>query len=233
MPVLKQNSVSLITALNKSVYLQCVVINAFMLFKDTYKTIESPAQGIYKEKGSKFLSYCYPVKTGTEVKQHIESLKKEYFDARHHCYAYVLGYDKSAWRSNDDGEPSGTAGRPIYGQLQSFDLTNTLVVVVRYFGGIKLGVSGLINAYKSAARDAIEKSTIVERTINEIYRLEFPYSMINDAMKLLKDNGAQILETGFDFKAFITYKIRRNNALRLKSKCDAIYQFSLIYLSTE
>ena len=204
-----------------------------MLFEDTYKTIEVPSQGIYKEKGSKFLSFCFPVKTEIEVKQHLEDLRKEYFDARHHCYSYILGYDKSAWRINDDGEPSGTAGKPIYGQLQSFDLTNTLLVVVRYFGGIKLGVGGLINAYKSAAKDALENAKIVEKTINEIYRLEFPYPMINDAMKLLKDNEAHIIETGFDFQAFIVYKIRRNNTSRLKSKCDALYQFTLIYLSTE
>ena len=154
-----------------------------MLFDDTYKTIKSPAQGIYKEKGSKFISFAYPVKTESEVKLLLEENKKEYYDARHHCFAYILGYDKSAWRLNDDGEPSGTAGKPIYGQLQSFDLTNTLLIVVRYFGGIKLGVSGLINAYKSAAKDALQNSSIIENTINELYKLIFPYEMINESMK--------------------------------------------------
>ncbi|HLN52608.1 MAG TPA: YigZ family protein, partial [Lentimicrobium sp.] len=167
------------------------------------------------------------------VKVYLEELKKEYFDARHHCYAYILGYDKSAWRLNDDGEPSGTAGKPIYGQLQSFDLTNTLIVVVRYFGGIKLGVSGLINAYRSAAKDALEKAIIIENTINEIYRMEFPYTMINDAMKLIKENDGQIIKTDFDSAAFIIYKIRRNNTSKLKSKCDTLYQIRLIYMGTE
>lgn len=204
-----------------------------MLFEDTYKTVVSNSQGVFKDKGSKFLAFCYPLKTETEVKQHIEELRKEYFDARHHCYAYILGYDKSAWRMNDDGEPSGTAGKPIYGQLQSYDLTNTLLVVIRYFGGIKLGVSGLINAYKSAAKDALENATIIEKTINEIYRLEFPYTMINDAMKMLKDNEGQIIETDFNSAAFIIFKMRRNNTFRLKSKCDALYQFHLIYMGTE
>lgn len=204
-----------------------------MLFEDTYKTVEAPSQGIYKEKGSKFLAFCFPVKTEGEVKVYLEELKKEYFDARHHCYAYILGYDKSAWRLNDDGEPSGTAGKPIYGQLQSFDLTNTLIVVVRYFGGIKLGVSGLINAYRSAAKDALEKAIIIENTINEIYRMEFPYTMINDAMKLIKENDGQIIKTDFDSAAFIIYKIRRNNTSKLKSKCDTLYQIRLIYMGTE
>jgi uncharacterized YigZ family protein len=204
-----------------------------MLFEDTYRTVTEISEGIYKEKGSKFIARCYPVRTESEVKQRLEEIKKEYFDARHHCYAYIIGYDKSGWRMNDDGEPSGTAGKPIYGQLQSFDLTNCLLVVVRYFGGIKLGVSGLINAYKAAARDAIENSTIIEKTINEIYRLEYPYEMINDAMKLLKDNEGQIIETGYETQSFIIFKIRRNNAIKLKSKCDTLYQFRLIYMSIE
>ncbi len=204
-----------------------------MLFEDTYKTLVAPAEGIYKEKGSKFLSFAYPVKTETEIKTLIEQLRKEYYDARHHCYAFILGYDKSAWRVNDDGEPSGTAGKPIYGQLQSHDLTNVLIVVVRYFGGIKLGVGGLVNAYKSAAKDALANADITERTINEIYRLEFPYEMINEAMKITKDFGVQILETNFDNRAQIIYKVRRNDAQKIRLKCEATYRFSVIYVGTE
>lgn len=204
-----------------------------MLFEDTYKTIDEPSTGLYKEKGSKFLAFAYPVKTDSEIKPIIEELKKKYFDARHHCYAYILGYDKSAWRVNDDGEPSGTAGKPIYGQLQSFDLTNVLVVVVRYFGGVKLGVSGLINAYKSAAKDSLDNATISERTINEIYKLEFPYEMINDAMKIVKDFNLQIVETVFDTHSKLVYKIRRNDAEKVISKCRSIYRFEVIYLGME
>jgi uncharacterized YigZ family protein len=204
-----------------------------MLFEDTYKTIVAPSSGMYKEKGSKFLSFAYPVKTETEVKVIIEQLKKEYYDARHHCYAYILGYDKSAWRVNDDGEPSGTAGKPVYGQIQSNDLTNVLIVVVRYFGGVKLGVGGLVNAYKTAAKDALMNAEIVERTINEIYRLEFPYELINEAMKITKDYGVQILETNFDNRAEIVYKVRRNDAEKLRLKCETLYRFKVIYVDIE
>ena len=136
------------------------------MFDDTYHTIAAPAEGLYKEKGSKFLAFAYPVHNTDEVKQHLEALRKEYFDARHHCYAYILGPTKEVYRANDDGEPSGTGGRPIHGQLLSADLTDTLVVVVRYFGGILLGASGLANAYKTAARDAITNATIIEKTID-------------------------------------------------------------------
>lgn len=204
-----------------------------MLFEDTYKTIVAPSEGMYKEKGSKFLSFAYPVKTETEVKTIIEQLKKEYYDARHHCYAYIIGYDKSAWRVNDDGEPSGTAGKPIHGQLQSFDLTNVLLVVVRYFGGMKLGVGGLVNAYKTASKDALMNAEIVERTINEIYRLEFPYEMINEAMKITKDYGVQIIETNFESSAEIIYKVRRNDAEKIKMKSETIYRFKVIYVGSE
>ncbi len=204
-----------------------------MLFEDTYKTIEEPSTGIYKEKGSKFLAFAYPVKSDSEIKPVIEELKKKYFDARHHCYAYILGYDKSAWRVNDDGEPSGTAGKPIYGQLQSFDLTNVLLVVVRYFGGVKLGVSGLINAYKSAAKDSLENAKISERTINEIYKMEFPYERINDAMKIVRDFNLQIVETVFDTHSNIVYKIRRNDAEKVINKCRSMYRFEVIYLGIE
>ena len=132
------------------------------MLDDTYKTIASTSEGIYKEKGSKFLAFAIPVVSEAEIKEHIDKIKKEYYDARHHCYAYILGADKATYRINDDGEPSGTAGRPIHGQLLSKDLTNTLVVVVRYFGGIKLGVSGLITAYKAATKDALDNAVVIE-----------------------------------------------------------------------
>jgi len=159
------------------------------LSDDTYHTIKAPAEGLYKEKGSKFLAFAYPVRTTDEVKQHLERLRKDYFDARHHCYAYTLGPDKAVWRANDDGEPSGTGGRPIYGQLLSADLTDTLIVVVRYFGGILLGASGLANAYKTAAHDAIAHAEIIQKTVDVAYRLHFEYPAMNDVMRIVKEFG--------------------------------------------
>ena len=138
-----------------------------MLFSDEYKTIAEPSQGSFRDKGSKFLAFAFPAASEQEVKQHLEALRKQYYDATHHCYAYVLGFDKSAYRFNDDGEPSGTAGRPIYGQLLSADLTNTLMVVVRYYGGTNLGVPGLIHAYKTAALEAINHATILNKIVKE------------------------------------------------------------------
>lgn len=204
-----------------------------MLFDDTYKMLEAPSMGIYKEKGSKFLSFAIPVLNETEVKEQLEQIRKEYFDARHHCYAYIIGTDKSAWRINDDGEPSGTAGKPILGQINSLDLTNTLIIVVRYFGGVKLGVSGLINAYKIAARDAIDHARIVEKLITEIYDLHFPYEMINDAMKVIKEFDLQIVNTVFDMNSTITFKVRRSHAERTLLKLKSMYRFKVIWRNVE
>lgn len=159
------------------------------MFEDTYHTIATPSEGLYKEKGSKFLAFAYPVKNVEEVKQHLEQLRKDYYDARHHCYAYILGATKEAYRANDDGEPSGTGGRPIHGQLLSADLTDTLIVVVRYFGGILLGASGLANAYKAAARDAIENATIIEKNITTSYTLCFEYGLMNEVMRMIKKHN--------------------------------------------
>ena len=186
-----------------------------MLFDDTYKTIATKSEGIYKEKGSKFIALAYPVTTEDEIKEIIAGLKKEYYDARHHCYAYISGPDKSAYRQNDDGEPSGTAGRPIYGQLLSKDVTNVLLVVIRYFGGIKLGVSGLINAYKTAAKDALDNNTIIEKTIDEKYRVTFDYTEMNSVMQILKDPFVQINNQSYEERYLIDYTIRRREADRI------------------
>jgi uncharacterized YigZ family protein len=156
----------------------------------SYKTIGAPSEGNYKDKGSRFLSFAYPAGSPDEIKPLLEALRKEYHDARHHCYAYMTGYDRSVWRVNDDGEPSGTAGRPILGQINSAGLTNILVVVVRYFGGTLLGVSGLINAYRSAALDAINNSTIVERTLRDYYEIHFPSAVLNEVMRIVKKENA-------------------------------------------
>ena len=185
------------------------------MFEDTYKTIAGPSEGIYREKGSKFIALAFPVQSEAEVKEKLAEIQKQYFDARHHCYSYILGPNKDAYRLNDNGEPSGTAGRPIHGQLLSKDLTNTLVIVVRYFGGIKLGVSGLINAYKTAAKDALDHATIIEKTVDETYKVSFDYSVMNSVMQLLKDPYVTILGQGYEDRYLITFKIRRREADRI------------------
>ena len=185
------------------------------MFEDTYKTIAGPSEGVYREKGSKFIALAFPVESEAEVKEKLAEIQKQYFDARHHCYSYILGPNKDAYRLNDNGEPSGTAGRPIHGQLLSKDLTNTLVIVVRYFGGIKLGVSGLINAYKTAAKDALDHATIIEKTVDETYKVSFDYSVMNSVMQLLKDPYVSILGQGYEDRYLITFKIRRREADRI------------------
>ncbi len=160
-----------------------------MMFSDTYRTIENEARGLFKDRGSRFIAIAIPVTTQEEIKSRLEELRKEYHDARHHCYAWVLSPDRQAWRVNDDGEPSGTAGKPIIGQINSRELTNILVVVIRYFGGTLLGVSGLINAYRSAASDALDNATVTERHLIERWLVTFPYASMNDVMKVLKDES--------------------------------------------
>lgn len=180
------------------------------MFDDTYLTIAAPSEGLYKEKGSKFLAFAYPVVNEEEIKTHVERIRKEYFDARHHCYAYILGAHKDAYRINDDGEPSGTAGKPIHGQLLSTNLTNVLVVVVRYFGGIKLGVSGLINAYKTAARDALDQATVIEKTIDLCYRVHFEYPLMNDVMRILKEYNVAPRNQKFELDCELDFSIRQS-----------------------
>ena len=185
------------------------------MFDDSYKTIAKPAEGSYSEKRSKFLAYAFPVQNEEEVKQRLAEIQKKHWDARHHCYAYILGPHKDAYRLNDNGEPSGTAGRPIYGQLLSKDLTNTLVIVVRYFGGIKLGVSGLQNAYKVAAREALDAAVIEERTIQETYRVTFEYVKMNDIMQILKDPEVQVLDRQSYMQCIYTISVRQREADRI------------------
>ena len=184
------------------------------MFDDTYHTIAAPSEGLYKEKGSKFLAFAYPVRTIDEVKDHLEQLRKDYFDARHHCYAYILGARKDAFRANDDGEPSGTGGRPIHGQLLSADLTDTLIVVVRYFGGILLGASGLANAYKPAARDAIDHAQIIEKTIDARYRLAFAYETMNDVMRILKDYDLKPENQNYNLDCTLEVSVRQSLSVR-------------------
>ena len=185
------------------------------MFEDSYKTIAKPSEGSYSEKRSKFLAYAFPVQNEQEVKERLAEIQKKHWDARHHCYAYILGAHKDAYRLNDNGEPSGTAGRPIYGQLLSKDLTNALVIVVRYFGGIKLGVSGLQNAYKVAAREALDAAVIEERTVQETYRVTFEYVKMNDIMQILKDPEVQVLDRQSYMQCVYTISVRQREADRI------------------
>jgi uncharacterized YigZ family protein len=202
-----------------------------MLFSDEYKTIAKPSQGFFRDKGSRFLSFAFPAASEQEVKQHLELLRKQYYDATHHCYAYVLGFDKSAYRVNDDGEPSGTAGRPIYGQLLSADLTNTLIVVVRYYGGTNLGVPGLIHAYKTAASEALNNATILTKIVKETYEIEYPYEAMNDVMKIIKDETLEVINNDFGMKCVIRLAIRHSDSERVTGKFTKVNQLVINYLS--
>jgi uncharacterized YigZ family protein len=203
------------------------------LFEDTYFTINKPSEGIFRDRGSKFLGFAYPVKSEEEVKQHLQHLKKEHFSARHHCYAFRIGPDKQFFRANDDGEPSGTAGRPILGQIQSKDLTNVLVVVVRYFGGTLLGVGGLINAYKLAAADAIAQGQIVELTVNEFYLIRFGYDHMNDVMKIIKDNELQQSKQDFGLECRLEVSVRKGDAERVLGLFRKVADVKAEYQKTE
>lgn len=176
---------------------------------DTYLTLKSESQGLYKEKGSKFLAFAYPVDHEQEIKDILDLLKRQYHDARHHCYAYILGKDGQDFRANDDGEPTHSAGDPILGQIRSNNLTNTLIVVVRYFGGIKLGVGGLITAYKTAAADAIAANEIITAVVTEQVTFEFDYLDMNEVMRLIKALDLKILDQHFDNRCLMTLEVRQ------------------------
>jgi uncharacterized YigZ family protein len=201
-----------------------------MLFDDTYRTIEKRAEGLYRDRGSKFIAIALPVRNEVEVKSYLGNIRAEYHDARHHCYAYMLGADKSAYRFNDDGEPSGTAGRPILGQINSNDLTNVLVVVVRYFGGTKLGVRGLINAYKSSASEALAASNIIEKTVDEIYVVRFEYPAMNQVMQIMKEPEVSILSQDFALHCKLEFMIRRNLAESICSRLSTIGSVEVSFL---
>ena len=204
-----------------------------MLFEDTYKTIENKSEGTFKDRGSKFIAFAYPVNTEDEAKKILADVRKEYHDACHHCYAYQIGYDKSTWRANDDGEPSGTAGKPIFNQIKSKDLTNIFIVVVRYFGGTLLGVPGLINAYKSATIEALNCSKIITKTVNEIYEVNYDYPVMNDVMKILKDKGLDIISTDFSLKCNVVFKVRKNESSSVYESLKKLSSLDIKYIRTE
>ena len=185
---------------------------------DTYLTLAAPSQGEYKEKKSKFMAFARPVADVAGAKAFIASCQNEYFDARHVCWAYMLGADRKTFLSSDNGEPSGTAGKPILGQINSFGLTDVVVVVVRYFGGIKLGTSGLIAAYRAAAREALGAAVIVERHITEQFTVTFPYIAMNEVMRAVKNSSADIIAQNFDNSCSLTLEIRADDAAALRSR---------------
>ena len=176
--------------------------------QDSYRSIASESRGLFKDNGSRFIAHAYPVETEEEVKEIVASLKKEYYDARHHVYAYRLGYKGDKFRANDDGEPSGSSGRPVLGQIDSLGLSDVLVVVVRYFGGIKLGIPGLIRAYKSSTADALANAEIVEKIAAKMYRVHFGYMSMNSVMKVFKDMGLEQKNQKFDMECTIDTSVR-------------------------
>lgn len=201
-------------------------------FVDEYLTISKPSEGLFKDRGSKFLAFAYPVSTEEEIKLIQEKLRSDYHDARHHCYAYMLGPEKEVFRMNDDGEPSSTAGKPILGQIRSFDLTNILIVVIRYFGGTKLGVGGLINAYKTAAEEALKNAKIIKKVLHDIYELKFEYPEMNEVMRIMKEEQIEHIDQSFELSCSITLSLRKADANKVLSMFDRVENLKIKFLET-
>lgn len=199
---------------------------------DLYKTIKSLSEGLFKDKGSKFLAFAFPFKNESEVKNIIEPLRKEHFKAVHFCYAYRIGLDKTNFRVNDDGEPSGSAGRPILNVLLSKEITNIIVVVVRYWGGTLLGVPGLINAYKSATEESLENAEIIEKTVDDVYQISFGYVQMNDVMKVVKDLDLKIRNQQFDNQCVIEIEFRQRISSQVIGRFEKIDEIEINYLYT-
>jgi uncharacterized YigZ family protein len=196
--------------------------------EDVYKTIEKPSEEtFFKEKGSKFFGYTFPVLSEDDVKERIEELRKKHHTARHFCYAYQLGIEKTRFRANDDGEPNNSAGMPIYGQIQSFEVTNILIVSVRYFGGTKLGVGGLISAYKTSAQMALEVSDILEKTINVQYKLTFNYDLMNAVMRIIKEKNIEIVHQKLEMDCQFIVSVRKNQAEIIFTVFDNLYKVAV------
>jgi uncharacterized YigZ family protein len=199
---------------------------------DSYKTIKSSSQGVFKEKGSRFIAIAHPITDQNEIKPIIDQLRKEHHEARHHCFAYMLGQERDVWRVNDDGEPSGTAGKPILGQINSYGLTNILIVVIRYFGGTLLGVSGLINAYRSASALAIKNAEIIECTLQEYYQIIYPYESMNDVMRILKEENIGQSDQEFDIECCIKINFRASLKKSILLRLSRIKGLKYTYLET-
>ena len=203
-----------------------------MLFSDTYKTIKDPAEGVFRDRGSKFIGYAFPIQSEEETKALLQNIKAEHPKARHYCWALRLTPDRSVFRINDDGEPSGSAARPILNSILSADLTNIFIVVVRYFGGTLLGVPGLINAYKTAAQEAIKAASIEELTVNDVYRVSFEYLQMNEVMKVIKDENLHTLNQQFDNSCFIELEVRQAQVNAIVKRFENIDGVTLTYLQT-
>ena len=199
---------------------------------DTYKMLSAPGEGLYKEKGSKFIASAFTVMSEDEAKRDIAEIKKQYFDARHHCFAYMIGPDKATFRSSDDGEPSGTAGKPILNQILSKDVTNVCVVVTRYFGGIKLGTSGLINAYKTASREALDNATIIEKTIDEVFAIEFGYPLMNEVMRIMKEEDLEQQNPRFEMDCYLEFSTRQSEAEKIAIRFRNLYGVKISHIKT-
>lgn len=196
--------------------------------KDTYKTLDESVENIlFKEKNSKFFGYAFPVTSEIEVKTYLENLKTEHFSARHWCYAYQIGTEVIKFRANDDGEPSNSAGMPIYGQIQSFDITNVLVVVVRYFGGVKLGVGGLISAYKTTAQLTLEEANIIEKTIDKHFKINFDYKNMNKVMRIIKEKNIQIVHQKMELNCEIEIATRKKNTEEILAIFTALFEIEI------
>lgn len=189
---------------------------------DTYKTIAAPSEGLYKEKGSRFIAFAFPVTDEEEIRAILARLKEKYYDARHHCYAWQLGAENPRFRANDDGEPSSTAGKPIHGQILSNGLTDILIVVIRYFGGIKLGVPGLINAYREAAADALRHADIIEKTVDLRIHIHFSYFAMNDVMRIIKEENPDILSRRFEMECDMLLSIRKKDYPSLLARLEQV-----------
>jgi uncharacterized YigZ family protein len=196
--------------------------------EDSYLTLKKTSEGLYKEKGSKFLAFAYPVDTEEQIKDILDSLRKKYYDARHHCYAYMLGKNQDVYRANDDGEPNHSAGDPILGQIRSHQLTNVLIVVIRYFGGTKLGVGGLISAYKTAAAEAIQNNEIITAIVHSRLGVDFDYLAMNDVMKIIKDFDLQLVNQQFDNICRLEIQVREKFKAMVIEKFEDIHGVNTI-----
>jgi len=204
----------------------------FLIEKDTYKTITKASKEVlFKDKNSKFFGYAFPVLSEDDVKSKLELLKKQHHTARHWCYAYQIGTEDLSYRANDDGEPNNSAGMPIYGQIQSFDVTNVLVVVVRYFGGVKLGVGGLINAYKTAAQLALESSKIVTKTINKTYLIKFDYKNMNKVMRIIKEKQLKIVDQNLELDCQIQISVRKKESEKIYEIFENLFEIEITELT--
>lgn len=199
---------------------------------DTYLTVKAFSEGLYKEKGSRFISMAWPVTDQEEIKSILEKVRKEHHSARHHCYAWMLGQNRENFRVNDDGEPSGSAGKPILGQINAFQITNVLIVVVRYFGGKLLGVSGLINAYRSAAESALKNGEITEHFIQDYFELDFPYGGVNDVMKIIKEEDARQSQQRFELRCHMMINFRTSSRERMLKTLSRIEGLKYTHIAT-